>query len=185
MRPPTANPSSPSAKRLSPVEGLKRLSKPEVASFAGRLRVRANNGYRRSGHWTGCYPRVTVATRVGRPTSRLVEGVPAGAGAPGRRIVDGEPGGLEAVDEVDLRFLEIRGAHLVDRHLHPKVLLGDIAITHAVVEKHGVPEAGTTTGLHRHPKHHIRLPLLLEELPYLAGRRFAELDHRPQLYVLI
>src|SRR5918999_1219534 len=126
----------------------------------------------------GCYPRPGVATRVRRSISGLVERVPAGAGALSRGVVDGEPCGLEAIDEVDLGFLQVRRAHLVHRDLHPEVLLGDVAVAHVVVQEHGVAESGAATRLHRYPKHHVRLALLLEELLDLACRRFADLDHR-------
>src|SRR5687768_1984403 len=120
----------------------------------------------------GCYSRVSITSRGRRICAGdpLLERVAAGAGALGGRVVDGEASCFEAVDEVDLRLLQVGSAHLIDGNPDPEVLVGDVPVADVVVQIHGITKARTASGLHGHPKHDIWLPLLCQELLHLAGR---------------
>jgi hypothetical protein len=59
------------------------------------------------------------------------------------------------------------------------LLGGDVAVSHRVIEVHGVAEARAAARLDGHPQDDVGLPLLLEELLDLARGGFGERDHRP------
>src|SRR5438445_13638427 len=90
------------------------------------------------------------------------------------RIVDREPGGLDGIDVVDLRTLEIRRAEWVDDDGDPVLLELEVALGCGAVEAEPVLEARATTALNRDAQH-TDIRFLGHQLLDLHG---ASLDHR-------
>ena len=92
-----------------------------------------------------------VSGVVGRSFSALLDGERVAAAARGRgvRVVDLEPGLLEAVQEVDRRALEVRGAVGVDHDRDAVLLERLVVLDRTGVEAEPVLEAGAPAALNR------------------------------------